>query len=204
MITPTETTFEHLGPLKAEIVELVKNSKPGYEADTIKACLILKLIDAGTPIEEIPIPTNWRERLLALCIHTDLPVSQCVREAGVSLSFVRLHCKRHEDFELLKVVNESRIANFERRIDEPTKDDLRSPSIPLRGLDSLAGWDTKLEDRKNAAQHEVSRAIEERRKLVLTINQKDQIETLQLETFRSEATLTGVLGLEDMELDEDD
>ncbi len=188
------------------VAQLAEKPLEGYEGDTAKAAIIIEMVKRGVSPTEIPVAPRWRETFIALCIHTDLPVARIARMSGISLSFLRLHFKRGDDPELKEYLNLSRAANYERRIDEPTHSDLRSPAIPLAGLNALANWEAEAKAQKNAAEEEVDKAIEMRKQLITDLKTHDDQEEFENERRRLENKVAslGVMGLdEDVEIDEE-
>ena len=179
-----------------------------YEDDYVRATAITKFISEGGDFKKLTAPEKWRDTFIALSYHTELPPKECAKLAGVTLAYIRYYLAFAEDTDVLNALNIGRAANFEARVDMPTQRDLRSPGIPLAGLNALAGWTTQHQKQRNAAEREIDKVIEARKALNLDIIKADAVEQLEVETMRvaKSSDVSGVLGLgdQDIEINEDE
>jgi hypothetical protein len=195
---------DKMGAFARQLFDLMRNvedeAPEGYEFDWKKALVIVDAVDRGaSPLEAYDIPHNWRDRFIALSYHTELPPSLCARLSGITLSFLRLYLSKKpgsSDKAIIEALNIGRVSNFESRIDNPSARDLRSPTIPLAGLTSLASWGTDAQEDLAAGELEVKRAIEMRKQLNKEIEFDDELTAKQSEEQREENAVSfGVLGL---------
>jgi hypothetical protein len=187
--------------LSEHIDDLIDEEPEGYKVDYLKAKMIRKLVNQGlNPLEVIKPPERWREIFIGVSLGTDLSAYMAAQVAGVSLSYLRYYLKNVTDKPVVEALNLGRIGNFERRIDSPTAADLRSPTIPVTGLNALSDWQTETAEKLTFSESQKKKIRELREKYNLALEASDLEDAQEAEQFRATALEgndeNGVLGLE--------
>ena len=129
------------------------------------------------------MPDGWRTKFCALLLMTDLTPSEAAKFIGINMIGINRYIKRTKDTELQNLINESRHAEYERKLENPNLLDIKSPKLIEMGIKHLTDWVQEEQNALPLAEQVIKQLKDARVQLSIDLQQKDAAEEIVIQQY---------------------